>query len=207
MSSKNYILAALFMGFCVMSYSQSAKSKIKAQIALGVNSPASSGFVSTFEAKPINFPTVNLGFQYMFKEKLGAKLDFGFNRFSSSDQSPEFKDNYSRLNIQFVYDAASLGFLPTRIGLVGHIGPGYTFVKPLGNYANNNNSFLNLMGGIEIHYGLSDTMSVFTDVSYIYGLGKDFNPLAEGFGSFNGNLTTITVGISFSLSGCYYCNQ
>jgi len=206
MCSKKYILSALLLGFGLMSFSQNAKSKIRAQIAIGLNSPSSSGFVSPFEAKPINFPTFNLGVQYMFKEQLGAKFDFGFNRFSNSGDSPEFKDNYSRLNIQFVYDATPLGFLPPRLGLVGHVGPGYTFLKPLGNYADNNLSFLNLMGGIEIHYGLSDTMTVFTDVSYIYGLAKDFDPVTDGFGSFNGNLATITFGVSFSLSGCYYCD-
>lgn len=197
----------LLLGFSLMSFSQNAKSIIKAQVAIGLNSPSSGGFVGAFEAKPINFPTVNLGVQYMFKEQFGAKFDFGFNRFSNSGNSPEFKDNYSRLNIQFVYDATPLGFLPPRLGLVGHVGPGYTFLKPLGNYADNNLSFLNLMGGIEVHYGLSDTMSVFADVSYIYGLGKNFDPVTDGFGSFNGNLATITFGVSFSLSGCYYCNQ
>lgn len=207
MTSKKYVLSVFLMCFCLVSFSQNAKSKIKAQVALGVNSPSSSGFVEAFEAKPINFPTVNLGVQYMFKEQLGAKFDFGFNRFSNADNSPEFKNNYSRLNIQFVYDATPLNFLPPRLGLVAHAGPGYTFLKPLGNYADNKLSFLNLMAGLEIHYGLSETMSVFTDVSYIYGLGKDFDPITEGFGSFNGNLTTITFGISFSLSGCYYCNQ
>lgn len=206
MSSKKYILTVFLISCCFATFSQSAKNVIKAQIALGVNNPSSGGFVSTFEPKPVNFPTVNLGVQYMFKEQLGAKFDFGFNRFSSSSDSPEFKDNYSRLNIQFVYDATPLNFLPPRIGLVGHVGPGYSMVKPLGNYSNNNISFLNVMGGIEIHYGISDTISVFTDLSYIYGLGKDFDPVTEGFGSFNGNLATITFGISFSLSGCQYCN-
>lgn len=207
MDLKKYILSVLLTCCCLLTFSQSSKNVIKAQIAVGVNSPASSGFVETFEAKPINFPTVNLGVQYMFSEKIGGKLDFGFNRFSNSDQSPEFKDNYSRLNVQFVYDTASAwGLLPSRIGIVGHAGPGYTFVKPLGNYADNKESFLNVMGGIEFHYGMSDTISLFTDVSYIYGLGKDFDPITDGYGSFNGNLTTITFGISFSLSGCYYCD-
>lgn len=207
MSSKKYILSIFLLGFSVMSFSQNAKSKIKAQIAIGANSPSSSGFVPPFEAKPINFPTVNLGVQYMFKEQIGAKFDFGFNRFSNSDESPEFKNNYSRLNLQFVYDATPLGFLPPRVGLVAHAGPGYTFLKPLGNYTDNKQSFLNVMGGIEIHYGLSDTMTIFTDVSYIYGLANDFDPITDGFGSFNGNLATVTFGVSFSLSGCYYCNQ
>lgn len=206
MSSKKYLFYIILLSFCQHSFSQSAKNKIKAHIALGVNSPSASGFVETFEAKPINFPTVNVGVQYMFAEQMGAKLDFGFNRFSNSDTSPEFKDNYSRFNIQFVYDATPLGFLPPRIGLVGHAGPGYTFVKPLGNYADNNLSFLNAMAGIEVHYGMTDTISLFLDASYIYSLAKDFDPVSDGFGSFNGNLTTITFGISFSLSGCYYCN-
>lgn len=206
MSSKKYILAALLLGFGLLSFSQNAKNKIRAQMALGVNSPSKSGFVETFEPKPINFPTVNLGVQYMFKEQLGAKFDFGFNRFSNSEGTPEFKNNYSRLNIQFVYDATPLDFLPPRLGLLAHAGPGYTFLKPLGNYADNKLSFLNLMGGLEFHYELTDTMSIFTDVSYIYGLGKDFDPVTDGYGSFNGNLTTITFGITFSLSGCYYCD-
>lgn len=206
MFSKKYILSVLALCCCLFGFSQNAKSVLKAQIALGVNSPSSSGFVAPFEAKPINFPTVNLGVQYMFKEQLGAKFDFGFNRFSNSDESPEFKNNYSRLNLQFVYDATPLNFLPPRIGVVAHVGPGYTFLKPLGNYTDNKHSFLNLMGGLEIHYGMTDTISLFTDVSYIYGFAKDFDPVTDGYGSFNGNLTTITFGISFSLSGCYYCD-
>lgn len=206
MSSKKYILSLLFLAGGLLCFSQTAKNKIKAQIAIGVNNPSAGGFISTFEAKPVNFPTVNLGVQYMFRQQLGAKFDFGFNRFSSSNDSPEFKDNYSRLNLQFVYDATPLNFLPPRLGLVGHVGPGFSMVKPLGDYSNNNISFLNMMGGVEFHYGISDTMSLFTDVSYIYGLGKDFDPIADGFGSFNGNLVTLTFGISFSLSGCYYCN-
>ncbi|MEY8850055.1 cell envelope biogenesis protein OmpA [Psychroserpens sp. XS_ASV72] len=189
-----------------LTYGQKATNKWKAQIALGVNSPSTSGFVEDFESKSINFPTVNAGIQHMFKPQMGAKLDFGFNRFSNEDNSPEFKINYTRINAQFVYDPTeALGILPERIGLVAHAGPGFSFVKPLGDYADNNLSFLNVMGGIEIHYAISQHMSLYTDVSYILGFGKDFDPVIDGFGSFNGNLLTITFGITFSLSGCHYC--
>lgn len=206
MSPLKYIVSFLFVGMTLSAVSQNAKSVLKAQVSLGLNSPSASGFVESFEAKPINFPTVNIGVQYKFKEQFGAKFDYGFNRFSHDGDSPEFKVNYSRVNLQFVYDATTLGFLPERIGLVAHAGPGYTFVKPLDAYSGNKLSFLNLMAGLEIHYGLSDTITVFTDISYIYGLAKDFDPITDGYGSFNGNLATITFGISFSLSGCYYCN-
>lgn len=192
--------------FTVFSFAQKDTNVWKAQIALGVNSPSQSGFVEGFESKSVNLPTVNAGFQYMFKQQFGGKLDFGFNRFSNDGDSPDFKINYTRINAQFVYDPTeSIGFLPQRIGLVTHAGPGYSFVKPLGDFSDNNISFLNLMTGLEIHYALSEYMSLYTDVSYIMGFGKDFDPIIEGFGSFNGNLMTITFGITFSLSGCQYC--
>nr|WP_321227144.1 outer membrane beta-barrel protein [uncultured Psychroserpens sp.] len=197
------VLALVCFSF---GFAQKATNEIKAQIAIGINSPSQSGFVDGFQAKSINFPTINLGVQYMFKRQFGAKLDFGFNRFSSGDNSIDFKTNYTRINAQFVYDPTeSITFLPPRLGLLGHAGPGFSMVKPLGNFGDNKTSFLNLMAGLEIHYAMSEYMSLYTDVSYIAGFGGDFDPIAEGFGSFNGNLMTISFGITFSLSGCKYC--
>lgn len=204
-TQKHKLLLVIVL-FTTLSFAQKSTNKWKAQIALGVNSPSQSGFVEGFESQSINFPTVNAGFQRMFKPQLGAKLDFGFNRFSNGDNSPEFKINYTRINAQLVFDPTeSIGFLPPRIGLVTHAGPGYSFVKPLGDYSGNKVSFLNVMAGLEVHYALSEYMSLYTDVSYILGFGKDFDPVINGFGSFNGNLLTITFGITFSLSGCHYC--
>lgn len=188
------------------SYAQKATNQIKAQIAVGINSPSSSGFVEGFEAKSINFPTVNLGVQYMLSRTYGAKLDFGFNRFSNDDLSTAFKTNYTRINAQFVYDPTeALSFLPSRLGLVAHAGPGYSFVKPLGDFGNNKRSFLNLMTGLEVHYAMNKYLTLYTDVSYILGFSGDFDAVEQGFGAFNGNLLTITFGITFSLSGCQYC--
>ena len=204
--TQKHILLLVSVLFTVFSFAQKDTNIWKAQIALGVNSPSQSGFVEGFESKSINLPTVNAGFQYMFKRQLGAKLDFGFNRFSSDGDFPDFKINYTRINAQFVFNPTeSIGFLPQRLGLIVHAGPGYSFVKPLGDYSNNNISFMNIMSGLEVHYALSQYMSVYTDVSYILGFGSDFDPITEGFGSFNGNMLTITFGITFSLSGCHYC--
>lgn len=198
-----------FMLISVIGYTQSDTSKWKLQLAFGFNSPNVDGFVTGFEAKAINFPTINIGVQHMFTKTKGVKLDFGYNRFSNTDNSAEFKTNYSRINAQFVYDATTVfGFLPTQIGLVGHIGPGFSTVKPLGSFGDNKTSFINAMAGIEVHYNMSETFSVFTDFSYIFSLSGDetYNPISEGFGTFNGNLFTVTIGVSVSLSGCYYCD-
>ena len=199
------IVLAIFLQ-CFFSQAQTDKSTLKAQIALGVNHPSASGFVSGFEAKPINFPSINLGLQYQFSPKFAGKFDLGYNRFSNKDNTPEFKVNATRINVQLVYDATEL-FNVYRFGVYVHAGPGISMIKPLGNFPENKTSYLNVLGGVAFHYGLSDTMSVFLDASYIAGFAKDFDPITSGYGSFNGDLTTVSVGLSFSLSGCYFCEQ
>lgn len=205
---KIYLVVVVFVFTAINLFAQRETNKWKAQIALGLNSPSQSGFVEGFQGKSMNFPTVNLGIQNMFSQQFGAKLDYNFNRISNEDNTTEFKLNYSRVNTQLVFDPTySLYFLPERMGLVLHAGPGYSFVKPLGNYVENDISFFNIMGGLEVHYGISERMSLFVDASYIMGMAKDFEPITEGYGSFNGNLLTLTFGITFSLSGCQYCTN
>lgn len=202
-------LGLLFFLMTISAFSQSDTSKWKAQIAFGFNYPDVDGFVPGFEAKPINFPTINLGVQHMFTPKFGAKLDYGFNRFSNADDSAEFKTNYARINAQFVYDATQdFRFLPMGMGFVAHAGPGMSFIKPLGNYGANKHSFFNAMAGAELHFRISRSLSVFTDVSYIMGFtsDKEYDPISKGYGTFNGNLFTVTLGLSVSLSGCQYCD-
>lgn len=213
MKSKNRIYKIAFYLVCLLmlnvsGFSQESTSLIKAQFGLGINGPSNDGFVQNYEGKAINFPTISLGLQYMFKPKFGAKLDYSFNRISNLENTEAFKLNYSRVNTLFVYDANSvINFLPPRLGVFLSAGPGYSSVKPLGDYTQNKVSYLNVMGAIEFHYGISDKLSVFTNVSYVNGFAKDFNPIQDGYGSFNGNLFSITFGASISLSGCYFCNQ
>jgi Outer membrane protein beta-barrel domain len=187
---------------------QEETDKWKLQLALGVNNPIDDGKNDGYYTKYLNFPSVNLGIQHMFTKKLGTKLDYGFNRSSNDTGSKEFKLNYSRVNLQFVYDATSdLRFLPEPITIVAHIGPGMSFTQPLGNDSKNTYTYLNLLTGLETHYKVSRTFSVFADVSFAYSLtSKDkYDANIDGF-SFNGDLIYASIGISVSLSGCYYCN-
>ncbi|NQX84557.1 MAG: outer membrane beta-barrel protein [Flavobacteriaceae bacterium] len=189
------------------TYAQNSTSTWKMQIGLGINHFMDSDQNQGYEFKGSNFPSINLGLQYMFKRNFGAKLDFGYNRASSASHSPEFKVNYSRVNAQGVYDFSKfVGVLPERLRAVAHAGPGLTFSNPLGQFRENKYTFLNILAGLELHYGISSALSVYGDVSYIMGLsGADkYNPEMDGF-SFNGNILTVGVGISVSLSGCMYC--
>ncbi|MEL0652679.1 outer membrane beta-barrel protein [Algibacter sp. TI.3.09] len=205
--NKQKLIALVFVLFSYLGFSQSDTSTFKAQFALGVNSPSSNGFVTNFEANSVNFPTINLGLQYMFKPLFGLKLDLGYNRFSSAENSPEFKTNYTRVNAQLVYNASNVLGLYNNLGIFAHAGPGISMIKPLGDYGENKTSYLNAMAGLEFHYAVSEKLSLYLDTAYILGFGKDFDPVNDGFGSFNGNLLTITLGASISLSGCQYCGQ
>ncbi|MEO8933284.1 MAG: cell envelope biogenesis protein OmpA [Xanthomarina sp.] len=206
-SLKNVSISVIFLLMSFLGFSQAETSLWKAQVAIGANYPSPGGFVTGFESKIINFPTINLGLQHMFKRHLGAKLDFGYNRLAHDSNSPYFKVNYTRINAQIVYDPTPVfGFLPYGTGIVAHAGPGFSMITPLGEYGNNKTSFLNVMAGIEFHYKITQILTVYFDTSYIYGFSGKFKPESKGFGSFNGNLLTATLGVSYSLSGCYYCD-
>lgn len=184
-------------------------SKWKALIAVGLNYPTTDGFVEGAYGQTVNFPTVNLGIQNMFNRRYGVKLDFGFNRFKSDADSPDFKVNYSRINAQFVFDLTEyIGFLTMRTRTILHAGPGFAFAKPLGNLGDNKQNYLNLLGGLEIHYAIEEKVSVYTDISYIYGLTSldDYNPGLSGLGAFNGSIFNLTFGVTISLSGCQFCD-
>ena len=55
--------------------------KWKAIVSLGISYPFTDGFVKGSFAQPVNFPSVNLGIQRMFKQEYGLRLDYGFNIF------------------------------------------------------------------------------------------------------------------------------
>jgi hypothetical protein len=204
--------SVVFVVLLVISLNLNAQrdtSQWKALFALGVNYPLSGGFVPGVSASHVNFPTVNLGVQHMFKRQYGVKLDYGFNRFKNDTDAPEFKINYSRINAQFVYDPSEyIGFLPMRMRTIAHAGPGISFVKPLGNLGENKQTYVNLNMGLELHYAINEKLSIYGDLSYIYGLTSldDYNPVLDGLGAFNGSLINVTFGLAVSLSGCQYCD-
>lgn len=200
----------LFLTLMTTSLSNAQKDveKWKLQVALGVNNTLDQEEAVGFFSKQINFPSINLGVQYMFSGNWGAKLDLGYNRSSEADNSLPYKLNYTRVNVQGVYDFKYLlTFLPPPIGVVAHAGPGLSMAKPLGNYANNPYAYPNVMAGLEVHYRLNESLSIYVDGSYVYSLSRKtkYNVATDGF-SFNGDLAYVSFGASISLGGCHYCN-
>ena len=207
---KDYALWLCLILFCFSeSSAQSETSEWKFQISFGFNDAIDNNTSDQFTDEGLNFPSINLGVQHMFSRTMGARLDYGYNRSKFSQGSQEVKFNFSRINAQFVYDFKSLlNFLPPRMTILGHVGPGLTFTKPLGSFSDNTYTYFNALGGLEVHVGIAQTVSLFGDFSYVFGLsGNDkYDPLVDGF-SFNGDLIYFSVGVAVSLSGCYFCDE
>lgn len=211
----NVFLVLLVIMCSVRGFSQKEEDALRFKLAFGVNHAFENGFPQPEEnletdiaGHALNLPTINVGAQYMFNERLGAKLDLGYNRISNANNVPDFKINYVRINAQAVYDYSHVLHSPEDFSLKVHAGPGFSTVKPLGTLKDNKQSYLNVMLGTDISYQLSRSTKVFTDLSFVYGFSNpdEYTPPETGLGAFNGSIVTFTVGVSLSLSGCYFCD-
>ena len=204
---KSIWILFLVLMLSTVGVAQESQDKWKLQLALGVNKPLSTAGHPGYFSEIINFPTINLGVQHMFTNTFGAKLDLGYNRSSEREGSLPFTLNYTRVNVQAVYNFKDLlTFLPRRISIVGHAGPGVTMTKPLDSASENTYTYPNGLLGFELHYQLSRTLSIYGDAGYAlsFANGYKYNVAANGY-SFNGDLAYVAVGVSVSLSGSNYC--
>ena len=99
-----FIISFIFLCGLLTTFAQNDTDTFRMKLALGLHNPIDDGENDGYYSKRFNFPTVDFGFQYLFSRRTGAKLDFGFNRAVSATTSSIFKLNYSRINMQIVYD-------------------------------------------------------------------------------------------------------
>lgn len=200
----------LFFMLTVSSISaQKTEEGWKLQLSLGVNNPIEDDVKSAgYYSKYANFPTINLGVQYNFSSEFGAKFDVGFNKANNAEGSNEFTLNYTRFNAQLIYDFSSLfPFLPEDIATNIHTGPGYSISKPMGQFSENEYRFLNGIVGFDLHYYVSRTISLYTDLSYVHSFSREnkYDLNIDGF-SFNKDLVYLAFGVAYSFGGSCTCS-
>lgn len=208
-TSLKYVPFIIAFFYVSLSFSQREAEKWKAQFSLGANSPSQSNFVEGFSAESINGPTLNIGIQHFFSKQIGFKLDYGLNRLSKLSDTAAFKINYSRLDTQLVVDLSPwIPSIKDKTKLIAHGGFGYSWSTPLADEVINKLSYPNGILGTEFHYYLTKLMSLYFDFSYIKGLtSNDLTKMNNGgLAAFNGDMINMTMGLTFSLSGCYNCN-
>jgi OmpA-OmpF porin, OOP family len=174
-------------------------------------SPLTPGYYSP----TLNIGHADLGVRYMFNEKFGTKLDFGFGSFSeaSQDNNPEFSTNYYRVNLQGVANLGRIMNWETfsqRVNLLGHAGFGIGRVTPQQNeWEGFQDDVYNLIAGLTAQVRLSDRIALNADVSTImngrqnvaFDGASSITPLDYSFYGPKANWWTGTLGLSFYLGG------
>jgi OOP family OmpA-OmpF porin len=93
--------------------------------------PYSEAFDSNFSG----FRHIDLGVRYMIDENYGVRLTYANDRFLQSNGS-KVGISYNKFGVDGIYNLGRLIDLAyasnENVGLLGHLGIGYTMAKPLG---------------------------------------------------------------------------
>lgn len=170
--------------------------------------PLTTGYLSP----TLNLGHADLGVRYMFNEKFGAKLDYGFGRFvnaSSTDDYASFQTNYYRVNLQGVANLGRIMNWETfsqRVNLLGHFGAGFGAITPKENqFADDTDMVYNFITGFTAQYKISERIALNGDVSTIINGRQSTNfdgagdVGVENIHGANAVWWTGTLGLSFYL--------
>lgn len=173
------------------------------EVGGGANKPFRT-FTPGFRTDRVNFFTADLGVRYMFNNKFGLKLDFGYNKFENNEDSAEFESTYLRGNIQGVINVGRvLNFedWTSVIGLLAHGGGGVYRLS-------NDDAFdgedwgANLIGGLTAQFKLSNRIVLTADATGIVNgfQSRTFDGYsAKGAGTVDGVVLNGTLGLTFYL--------
>lgn len=168
--------------------------------------PMSAGHTETI----FNFPHADAGVRYMFNNKFGAKVDFGYDYFKNGDDSPYFRTAYYRTSLQGV---ANLGRIMnfeewTKVlNLQAHLGGGYSWMEPGKDLSTNiyeKDEMAHVMLGLTGQLKLGKRVALNADFTMINNIRQDIT--FDGFertnrSGFDGTMYNATLGLSFYLGG------
>jgi OOP family OmpA-OmpF porin len=212
---KKLILSTIIAGALAFGANAQDFDKFSLEVGGGFNKPMAPigpGFLSP----SLNLGHVEFGARYMFNEKFGLKLDYGFGsmREARADGAATgtFDTKYFRLNLQGV---ANLGRIMnfesfTRsFGLLGHFGAGIGNVRPQDNLYNDfTDDVYNFIVGVTPQLKLGKGVALVGDISTILN-GRQtvtwdgstaIRPgIDNGFFGANGTWWTGSIGLQFYL--------
>jgi len=216
---KKVILSSLIAGALAFgAHAQNDFNKWSIDVNGGFNKPMAP-MTPGYYSPTLNLGHADLGLRYMFNEKFGAKLDYGFGKFtntSDTDSYAPFETSYSRFNLQGVANLGRIMNWETftrRVNLLGHAGAGMGVVTPKENeWADHKDNVYNFILGLTGQIKLGERVALNADVSTILNGRQDVSfdgarsIHAEG-GEYNGHYGvngtwwTGTLGLSIYLGG------
>lgn len=212
---KKLILSSLLAGALAFGANAQDFDKWSLEIGGGFNkpmAPLSGGFLSP----TLNLGHIEFGARYMFNEKFGVKLDYGFGSMSEAkggdSQSPAFDTKYNRLNLQAVANVGRIMNFESfsrSFGLLLHGGAGIGLVNPeMNTYSDFDDNVYTIMFGVTPQLKLSKNIALVADISTILNGrqtvtwdGYEFiNPAVDnGYYGANSTWWTGTIGLNFYL--------
>ena len=155
--------------------------------------PYSEAFDSNFSG----FRNVNLGVRYMIDENYGVRLSYANDRFLQSNGS-KVGISYNRIGVDGIYNLGRLIDLAyasnENVGLLGHVGVGYTMAKPLGESVTDRIGSISL--GLTPQFKLGENTVFYVDLSSNINV-KQHRGFDGGFVYQNRNST---IGSFYNLS-------
>lgn len=209
---KKIILSSLISG--VMAFGANAQefNKWSVEFGLGPNkamAPLSGG---AYLSPTLNIGHAEFGVRYMFNEKFGTKLDYGFGTFNEVEGTPSFKTKYFRLNLQGVVNVGRImnfESFTNRFGMLLHAGAGLGRVSPQENQFNGfDDDVYTMIFGITPQFKLSEKIALVGDLSAnlngrqtvtFDGVAPIQPDLTSGFYGTNGTWWSGTLGLNIYL--------
>src|SRR5690606_5434263 len=175
------------------------------EVSGGFHKPSRPFAEGYFTATP-SFGQFSLGTRYMFNNRFGLKLDFGYSTLKEGDGSLPFEGNYYRGSLQGVANLGSMMKFETwtnTIGLLFHAGGGYSQLSPKEPIElNNNDQMLHVIAGITPQIRLGNSVALTTDLSVIGNVRQNRtwdgteNVTSRGF---DGMMVNVSAGLTFYL--------
>lgn len=211
---KKLILSTIIAGALALGANAQEFDKFSLEVGGGFNKPMAP-LGKDFLSPSFNLGHVELGARYMFNEKFGLKLDYGFGsmREARADDAATrtFDTKYYRLDLQAV---ANLGRIMnfesfTRsLGFLGHFGAGIGNVNPQENtFSDFTDDTYNFIVGVTPQLKLGKSIALVGDISTIIN-GRQtvtwdgstaIRPGDPGFHGANGVWWTGSIGLHFYL--------
>ena len=144
----------------------------------------------------------DLGVRYMFNNKFGLKVDFGYNSFTGEKNSIDFDSKYYRVDLQAVANLGRIMNFETwtkTFGLLGHAGFGYAQLRS--DNFKGADEIGNFIAGVTGQIRLSNRVALTGDFSTILNATQDHTfdgTFVENRG-FSGLIFNGTVGLNIYL--------
>lgn len=169
----------------------------------GLNKPTRTMTLG-YQTASLNPFHADLGVRYMFNPKFGLKLDFGYDKFTERDDTPEFESQYLRTSLQGVINigrALNFETWTNTIGLLAHGGFGVSQLTSESGFEGEDYIGHGIVG-ITGQLKLSNRVALTGDLTGIVN-GKqnwNFDGMSETqTSSFDGLLVNASLGLTFYL--------